>query len=83
MGVAALQCTLVEHVGLAVGHGVVNEQALLKVLAGIGEVEAEHFDLAAGSREAGGRRHADEVAPQADHDMLELRVAAQLGLLRG
>jgi hypothetical protein len=82
VGIPTLQRALVEDPRLAVGHGVINEQALLQVLPGIGEVETEHLDVGARCGEAGGRRDTHEVAAKADHDVLELGIAADFRLLR-
>ena len=49
VGVLALQRALVGDVGLAVRRGVVDEEAVLQVLAGVGEVQAEQLGLAAGA----------------------------------
>ena len=61
---------------------VVHEQAVLEVLAGVGEVEAEHFDVAAGAGEARGRRDADQVAAEGDGDVLEVASRPTRRLLR-
>src|SRR5690606_35911277 len=81
--VVALQRALVEDVGLAVRHRVVDEQPVLLVLAGVGEVQAEHLDVAAGAAERRGRAHPHQVAAERDDDVLEVGVAAELEVLLG
>src|SRR5690606_37232025 len=81
--ILALQCTLVQHVGLAVGHSVVNEQAVLKVLAGVSEVHAVQLDLRTCAGEASRWVHAHQVATEGDCDVLERTASGNQCLLRG
>ena len=53
----------------------VDEEAVLDVLAGVGEVEAEHLDLAAGAVVRRGDVVADHAAAEGDRDVLERGVA--------
>ena len=72
----ALQRALVDDVAAAVRHGVVDEQPVLEVLAGVGEVQAEQLDVAAGRGEPRLGRQPDEVAAEGHDDALEPGVAA-------
>ena len=62
-------------------HGVVDEQPVLEVLAGVGEVEAEHLDVAAGRGEPRLRGDPHDVAAEGHDDALERGVAADLDRL--
>ncbi len=75
----ALQRALVDDVAAAVRHGVVDEEPVLEVLAGVGEVQAEQLDLRAGRGERRGRGDPDDVAAEGDDDVLEPGVAAEPG----
>ena len=83
MRTLTLQRALVGHAGLAVGYGVVHEQAGLNVLTCVYEVQAVHFSLSAGSGELGGGCHAHQVAAEGHHNVLEACVAAQLSVVCG
>ncbi len=76
VGTLALQRTLVAHVALGLRRGVVHEEAVLDVLAGVGEVEAEHLDLTTRSGVLGGRVVAYDAAPEGHVDVLEAGVAS-------
>ncbi len=54
----------------------VDVRAVLEVLSGIGEVEAEELGLPAGGGVADVGVEADDVAAEGDDDVLELRVLA-------
>jgi hypothetical protein len=60
-----------------VRDGVVDEETVLLVLAGVREVQAERLELGAGGGEPGRRRDPHQVAAEGDDDMLEARVAPQ------
>ena len=60
---------------------VVDEEPVLDVLAGVGEVEAEHLDRAAGAVVRRGDVVADHVAAEGDGDVLERGVPADHGAL--
>ena len=57
--------------------GVVNEHAVLKVLAAVHEVDTEHVELGAGATEVGVGAHAHKVAAEANNDVRELGVTAE------
>ena len=75
VGVLALQRAPVVDVAARVRSGVVDEQAVLHVLAGVGEVDAEHLDAAAGADVVGRRAGAHDVAAERHRDVLEVGVA--------
>ncbi len=77
----ALQRTLVEHVGPAVGLGVVDQQPRFQVLAVVGEVQAEQFGVAAGRVVADGGRHPHHLAAEGHRHVAQHRVLAQPGVL--
>ena len=54
----------------AVRHGVVDEQPVLEVLAGVGEVEAEHLDVATGARRTAPRARPGRGRRRSDTTML-------------
>ena len=65
------------HVRLAVRLGVVDEQPLFEVLAGVGEVQAEQLGVAAGRVEPRPRRQPHQVAAERDRDVAQHRVPAE------
>ena len=67
--VVALQRAPVADVAAAVGHGVVDQQAVLQVLAGVGEVEAVQLGLAAPAGVLDAGVLADQVAAEGDLDV--------------
>ena len=79
----ALQCTLVHHVGAAVRLIVIDEQTLLEMLSGVGEVETPQLDVASRRRVAHERGQPDQVATKADREVPEHGVAAHLDVVRG
>ena len=81
VGVLALQRALVVDVAPRVRRRVVDEQAVLHVLAGVGEVDAEHLDAAAGTDVVGRGAGAHDVAAEGHGDVLECGVAADPGVL--
>ncbi len=83
VGVLALQRALVGDVRLAVRGVVVDQEAVLLVLAGVGEVQAEELGLAAGARVGDARVQPDEVAAEGDHDGLEGGVPADQRVVLG
>ena len=66
----ALQRALVDDVALGVRRVVVDEQPVLDVLAGVGEVEAEHLGRAAGTGVLDVGVVPDHVAAEGDGDVL-------------
>ena len=58
------------------GRVVVDEQPVLEVLAGVGEVQAEQLGVAARGRRTSTVGDADQVAAEGDDDVPERRVAA-------
>ena len=81
VGVLALQRTPVLDVAARLGGCVVDEQPVLEVLAGIGEVDAVQVDVAAGPPVVGRGAGADDVAAQGHGNVLEVGVAADLRVL--
>src|SRR6478609_3900376 len=75
----ALQRALVRDAALAARHGVVDEEAVLLVLVRVGEVQADHLDLAALGGELRVRRDAHDVAAERHDHVLEARVATDAG----
>ena len=61
----------------------VDEQTLLEVLAGVGEVQAPQFDVAAGRVVVHQRREPDQVAAEADREMPDDRVTADTDVVGG
>ncbi len=61
----------------------VDEQALLEVLTGVGEVQAEQFGVAAGAVVLGGRRHAHEIAAERHGEVAQHGIAAEASVMRG
>ncbi len=82
VGVLALERALVLDVALGARRRVVDEQAVLDVLTGIGEVDAEHLDAAAGAEVVRRGAGAHDVAAERDRDVAELGVTADPGVLR-
>ena len=79
----ALQGALVRDVGDAVRRLVVDEQAVLLVLAGVGEVDAEGLDGPARAGVADVGVDPDDLAAEGHDDVLEARVAADQGVVLG
>ena len=61
---------------------VVDQQTLLEVLAGIGEVQAEQLGVAAGPVELERRGQPDQIAAEGDREVTQHRVPAQRGVVR-
>ena len=78
----SLQRTLVQHIGLAVGIRMIDQQAGLEELPVVGEVGAQQFRVTTGSGEAHGGRGADHIATEGDGDMAQRGVLAELGVVR-
>ena len=76
MGLLALQRRLVGHPAAARRQLVVDEEAVLVVLAGIGEGEAEKFSISTGTGEPDGRAEPHEVTAQGRHDVPVTGVAS-------
>ncbi len=76
VGALALERALVHDVALGARGVVVGEEAVLDVLAGVGEVEAEQLGRAAGTGVRHVGVHADDVAAEAHRHVLVRRVAA-------
>src|SRR5207248_5050098 len=72
----ALQRALVGDATLAGRRVVIDKQAVLQVLAVIGEEKSEQFGVTAGPGEVHERVDADEVAAKCDDDVLERGVPA-------
>ncbi|MPM62332.1 hypothetical protein SDC9_109198 [bioreactor metagenome] len=78
MGVLALQRPAVVHPGDRLGGGVVDQQAVLEVLAGVGEVDAVLVQLAAHPGVVGGLGEPDQVAAEGGGDGPHRGVPADL-----
>ena len=80
--VLALECALVEHRARAMGSVVVDEDTMLEVLAGIGEVEPEQLSLP--TRRTIGHQGAqsDEVATQGHVCHEQACIAAEMRRMR-
>ena len=83
VGALALQCALVRHAATAVRDVVVDEEPVLEVLAGVGEVEAEQLGLGARAVVVDRRADAHEVATEGDHDVPEPGVATDPEAMAG
>ena len=83
VGGVALQGALVLDVRVAVRRLVVDEEAVLLVLAGVGEVDAEALEGAARTRVArvGGDPH--DLAAEGHRDVAQVGVAADEGVVLG
>ncbi len=79
----ALERALVDDVRLAVRDVVVDQEAVLLVLALVGEVQAEQLGLAAGAGVLHARVQPDDVAAEGDDDRLEGGVAADERVVLG
>ncbi len=62
----ALQGRLVEHPAAAARRGVVDQQAVLQVLAAVGEGDPAQLDIGARAGEVDGLRDANQVPAQGD-----------------
>ena len=80
--VLALQGAAVFDVAAGAGRGVVDEQPVLEVLAGVREVDAVEIDAAAGAEVVGRRAGSDDVAAQRHRNVLEVGVSADPRVLR-
>jgi hypothetical protein len=81
--VVALESALVGDVGLAVRGVVGDQQAVLLVLARVGEVQAVQLGLAAGAGVGHARLQADDVTAEGDDDRLEGGVPAHQRVVLG
>ena len=72
-----MQRTLVQHVGLAVGLCVIDQQPRLEVLTVVGEVGAEQLRIATRTGEPHRRRGAHHVTAERDRDVRERGVLAK------
>src|SRR5699024_9073005 len=77
--VIALERTLIGDPGDAVRSDVVDEQPVLLMLTGVGEVQAVHLHIAAGGGEDGVGGQPDHVSAQGHHYVPEHGVAAHGG----
>ena len=77
----ALQRALVDHVALGARRVVVDEEAVLEVLAGVGEVQTEQLGLAAGTGVVHVGAGPHDRAAEGDRDVAVARVAAHHGLV--
>ncbi len=75
VGVLALQGALVGDVAVGLRGVVVDEQAVLDVLAGVDEVQPEQLGVASRAGVVERRSGPDEVAAEGDHDVLHRGVA--------
>ena len=77
--VLAGQRALVADAAAAVRRVVVDEQPVLQVLPGVGEVDAVQLGVAAGARVPDGRREPDQVAAEGHREVPQVRVPAERG----
>src|SRR6266498_1635613 len=77
----ALQRALVGDPAAAVALGVIDEQPVLQVLAGVGEVQAAQLGLAARARVADRRGEPDHAAAQRHRGVRDPRVLADLDVV--
>ena len=77
----ALQGALVGDPAAAVALGVVDEQPVLQVLPGVGEVQAAQLGVAAGPGVADRRGQPDHAAAERDRGVRDPRVPADLGVV--
>jgi|GEM_PF-6729907 len=78
-----LQRALVERARLAVRHSVIDEQPVLEMLAGIGEVQPGQLGVAAGTVVDHGADHADQITAEGQRGVLERRVPAHPDVVVG
>ena len=81
VSVLALERAFVLDVALGARCRVVDEQAVLDVLALVGEVDAEHLDAAAGADVVGRGAGAYDVTAERDGDVAQRGVTADPGVL--